>query len=190
MLTDQIYTGKPNVYKSKPIVDIDGVTLKSSNYVVTYFKDAALTEEISSKNKVSLDADQSYTTIYVKIVGKGNYASATSEYATASYKVYNKSGYKNLSKARVSFVDDTGKKLTKAAYTGEEMKPAVKVEYKDGKTWVEVPADQYEVSYTNNVNKGMATAVVTGTGNLYAGSKVAKFSIVAKSLKGLADLWK
>lgn len=190
VLADQIYKGKPNVYKSKPIVDIDGVTLKASNYTVKYYKDAELTDEITGKNKVSLDADEKYTTIYVKIVGKGNYAPANGEYATAEYKVYAKDGYKNLSKARVTFVDENGNKLKNVAYTGNELEPTVKVEYKDGKTWVEVSADQYEVSYTNNVNKGKATVVVTGTGDEYAGSKTAKISIVAKSLKDIKDLWK
>ena len=190
VLADQIYKGKPNVYKSKPIVDIDGVTLKASNYTVKYYKDAEMTDEIIGKNKVSLGADEKYATIYVKIVGKGNYAPANGEYATAEYKVYAKDGYKNLSKARITFVDENGSKLKNVAYTGNELEPAVKVEYKVGKTWVEVPADRYEVSYTNNVNKGKATVVVTGNGDEYAGSKTAKISIVAKSLKDIKDLWK
>jgi len=105
---------------------------------VKYYKDAEMTDEIIGKNKVSLGADEKYTTIYVKIVGKGNYAPANGEYATAEYKVYAKDGYKNLSKARVTFVDENGGKLKNVAYTGNELEPTVKVEYKDGKTWVEV----------------------------------------------------
>ncbi len=187
VLADQIYKNKPNVYKSKPIVDIDGVTLKASNYTVEYYKDAALTDKISGKNKVSLDAEDSYTTIYVKIIGKGNYKPVNGEYATAEYRVYAKS-YNSLAKAKITGTD--GKALKKVYYTGNEQKPEVKVWIKNGSTWEPVDADQYEVSYTNNVNKGKATIVVNGTGDKYAGSKTAKFSIVAQSLKDLLDLWK
>lgn len=44
------------------------------------------------------------------------------------------------------FVDAEGNKLKNICYTGLEQEPKVKVEYKDGKTWVEVPADQYRAA--------------------------------------------
>ncbi|MDE6699487.1 MAG: hypothetical protein K2K10_00505, partial [Acetatifactor sp.] len=48
----------------------------------------------------------------------------------------------------------------------------------------------YTVVYVNNKNKGKATVIITAAedSTKYVGSKTAKFSIVAKSLKTLPDL--
>ncbi len=86
-------------------------------------------------------------------------------------------------------MDENDKKLTKVQYTGEELEPAVKVELKNGKNWEVVPADQYEVSYVNNVNKGRATAVITADSDVYVSGKTANFNIVAQSLKNRTDIW-
>ena len=99
---DKVYGGKANTYKSVPLISIDGVALKASDYTATYYKDAELTNQIIGKNKVSLGEDEESATIYVKIVGKKNYASSNGEYATAKYKVTKKATY-DLSKAKVSF---------------------------------------------------------------------------------------
>jgi len=185
---DKAYTGKPNAYVSKPIVTVGGVQLKASDYTVTYYKDAKRTEQITGKNKISLADGQDSVTVYVKLVGKGNYAPSNGEYATAEYQVCKKPAY-DLSKARVTFWE-SGKKITKAEYSGMAIEPTVKVEVKIGKTWTEVPTDKYEVYYSNNVDKGIASVTITAAGEDYAGSKTAKFKIVAKNLKGLKDLLK
>ncbi len=191
---DKVYT-KKNVYKSAPYVTINGVTLKSSNYKATYYTDAEMTREMTSKNKIDLGESETCATVYVKIVGKGNYAPVNGEYATATYQVVKKASEDiDLSKGRVTFVDAEGKNLGKLEYTGKELEPQVKVEIKakvNGKTqWVEVDPANYKVSYVNNVNKGTATAVVTAIGDGYVGSKAANFKIVAKNLKSLSDLLK
>lgn len=185
---DMAYTGKPGVYTSKPIVTVGGVQLKASDYAVTYYKDAKLTEQITGKNKLALAEGQDSVTVYVKLVGKGNYAPSNGEYATAEYQVCKVPAY-DLAKARVTFWEGN-KKLTKAEYTGLAIEPTVKVEVKAGKTWTEVPADKYEVYYSNNVDKGTASVTVTAAGEDYAGSKTAKFKITAKNLKSLKDLLK
>ena len=184
---DKVYTGKPNTYVSKPFVTIDSVALKTSDYTVKYYKDASMTDEITSKNKLSLADGASEATVYVKVTGKGNYAGEGSV-ATGSYKVCriaNESGKEvyDLSKAKVTVLDEKGNKTTKAEYTGMEVEPAVKVEYKVGKTYVTlVEGTDYEVTYVNNVNRGKATVIITGTGSKYAGSKTTSFSIVAKKV--------
>ncbi len=182
---------KPNQYKSAPYVSIDGMALKSSDYTVRYYLDAAMTQEMSSQNKVILADDAVSATIYVKIVGKGNYAPKDeSTFAATEYQVWKVGeNQKDLSKARVTFVDASGSKLTKATYTGEEMEPAVKVEIKNGKTWETIPADQYELTYVNNVHKGKATAIINAKGVQYVGGRTAAFSIVAQNLKNRSDLW-
>jgi len=185
---DQAYKGKADIYKSVPLVAINGVALKASDYTVTYYKDAELTNQITGKNKVDLGENEESVTIYVKIEGKKNYASAKGEFATAEYKVTKAATY-DLAKARVTFWDGNTK-LTKVEYTGKEVEPAVKVECKVGKTWVMVPEEQYEVMYSNNINKGTASVVVNATGSECAGSKTAKFKIVSKDIKFLSDLLK
>lgn len=192
-VADKIYTGKAGSYKSVPYVSINGVALKTSDYVVTYYKDAAMTQEIKGKfNNIILNEGEAYATVYVKLVGKGNYAPkvGTDSCATASYKVCSKTNLIDLSTAKVTFVDSLGNKLSKVEYTGRAVQPEVKVEVKVGKQYVEVPSDQYKVVYVNNVKKGKATAIITGTGTKYVGSRSAKFTIASKNIKDVKDFWK
>ena len=187
VLPDTVYKGKPGVYATKPMISVGGVLLKSSDYTVSCYKDSKRTDQITSKNKLTLEDGQDYATVYVKIVGKGKYAPTSDrQYLTGTYKVCRAPSY-DLSKARVTFWDGD-KKITKAEYTGNAITPIVKVEVKSGKTWKEVPADQYTVHYFSNKNKGTAQVCITATGTEYAGSKTAKFKIVSKNIKSIKDL--
>lgn len=186
VLGDKVYTGKPNLYTSKPIVSVKGVLLKTSEYTTTYYKDSKLTDKITSKNKVVLDEGQESVKVYVKIVGKGNYAPSGNEYAKAEYQVCRKNGY-DLSEARITLWENDIK-ITKTEYTGLAIEPVVKVEVKNGKVWEEVPADAYQVYYSNNINKGTASVTVSANGEDFAGSKTVKFKIVAKNIKSIKDL--
>lgn len=188
VIGDKVYTGKPGTYVSKPIVSVEGIQLKSSDYSVTYYKDAKYTEQITSKNKIMLQDTETSVTVYVRIAGKGNYAAGNNKFAKATYQVCQKNGF-DLSKARITFWQD-GKKMTKAEYTGLAIEPVVKVEVKNGKVWEEVPADAYRVFYSNNINKGTASVTVTAQGDSCVGSKTATFKIVAKNIKSLKDLLK
>lgn len=179
---NQLFT-KAETYFSKPYVTIDGVALKSSDYTLSYYKDAELTEQITSKNKLTLTDQSDIATVYVKITGKGNYA-AEGTYLTDSYQVYRKSAYKDFTKVRVTVVNDQGAKLGKADYTGKALEPKVKVEIKDGKTYRTLTeGTDYTVAYVSNINKGKATVVLDGCGE-YDGSKTAYFIIGAKSVLG------
>ena len=184
-VADKVY-GKAGVYKSAPYVTLNGIALKSSDYSVKYYTDAAMESEMGSKNKISLLEGEKEATVYVKITGKGNYEGTL----TATYKVVRKEGT-DLSKGRISFYEDEAltKKITKMEYTGEEVTPYVKVEVKEGKVWKVVPEDTYRVTYVNNVNKGKATVIVTGKGDSYVGSKTGTFSIVAWNIKNVKNLF-
>ena len=59
-------------------------------------------------------------------------------------------------------------------YTGSAIEPDVTV--KDGETTLDLDED-YEVTYSNNVNAGTATVTITGKGN-YSGETAATFTIV------------
>ena len=186
VLVNKVYNGKPGTYPSAPYVSVDHVLLKKADYTCTYYSDAELTKVISKSNPVSLGADETVKTIYVKIVGKGNYAPTDADdYVVAQYQVCANT-YTDLSKAKVVVVDAKGSKLSKVEYTGEELKPAVKVYI--GTT--EIPADQFEVSYINNVNKGKGTIVINGLNDKYAGGKAATFTIAARNMKAISDLFK
>lgn len=193
IMPDQIYTGKAGSYRSNPYIVVSGSLLKKTDYTVRYYKDASMTQEITgSANRIMLRSDEESAIIYAKIMFKGNYSSINEKdgYVAASYKVYNKNLYQDLSKAKVTFLDQSGKTLKKAEYTGSAIAPKVKLEVRGTRGYVEVPSDWYKVVYVNNVNKGTATAIITGTGQSYGGSKIATFQITSKNVKTLADFWR
>lgn len=91
----------------------------------------------------------------------------------------------NLSKVKITVLDDKGGKLKNMEYTGYALKPEIKVEYKDPVTkgMKQLPAGQYKIQYQNNVGTGKATIVLTGNGTDTVGSKTATFKIVSKKIK-------
>ncbi|MCH5250582.1 MAG: chitobiase/beta-hexosaminidase C-terminal domain-containing protein [Lachnospiraceae bacterium] len=198
IVPDKLFT-KPKAFKSTPYVietlgDGNTVLLKSSSYKVTYWKDAEATQavtEVAAGDKV-----------YVKLEGKGVYKDSVI-ITDEPYTIVD--GDKDLSTAKIAFYDAAGapKPTTKFAYTGEEVKPAkIEITFKDkAKTKVELTLgddgrysnDDYEVQFVNNVNKGKATVIITAkdsNSNESVGGKTATFSIVAKNLKNLTDLFK
>ena len=66
-------------------------------------------------------------------------------------------------------------------YTGKPLEPKVTVTPRGSSTPLREGID-YEVTYSNNINKGKATATVTAIGNGYGGSKSVKFTIVAADM--------
>lgn len=177
---DKVYTGKRGAYKSVPYVTADGVLLKSSDYRVSYYKDADREQVIDGRKPASsVDLqDKEKQTVYVKIEGRGNFGGTL----TAEYNVYKLTGEViDLSKAKVNIVGGDKKE-----YTGESVEPEIEVLYKAGREWKKVDANDIgtyvKVTYINNVNKGKATVMINGSGG-YAGSKTAAFNIVPRSIK-------
>ncbi len=181
---------KAGVYKSAPYVDLDGVTLKKSDYTVSYYLDDPRynqnPREMNRNNKVTAGD----TTVWVKVVGKGNYASEDKKcYAVGSYKVCAKQGESlDLSKAKISFKDSKETAIKKTEYTGNPIDgDNIKVEVTckvNGQNKVLEENKDYTVEFVNNVNKGKATVIIRGAKDqtTYVGSKTATFSIVAKKL--------
>lgn len=93
----------------------------------------------------------------------------------------------NTVKIERSFDDSSRVRITlsstEVAYTGLELKPEVKVSY-DGAVLRE--GQDYTLAYMNNVNVGVAKAVVTGIGR-YSGSLSREFKIVLR--KGMTLLF-
>lgn len=178
---DQVYKGKRGAYKSLPYVTVNGALLKSSDYKVSYYKDADREQLIDGKTasgSIEL-ADEDQQTVYVTIEGKGNYDGTL----TAEYNVYKLTeDVIDIAKAKVNIVGGNSKE-----YTGESVEPDIEILYKSGGKWEKVDTNDIgtyvTVTYINNVNKGKATVMVNGNGGKYAGSKIAAFNIVPKSIK-------
>lgn len=172
--TQMIYK-KPGKYLPKPYVSIDGVQLKTSDYTYKYYLGE---EEITAKSKLSLAEGETSKTVRIVVTGKGNYTNTTAE---GTYEVVRRgAGSIDLTKAKIVAKDKKNGKdvsVAKQEYTGYEIEPEIRVMVKVNKKWVDVDPADYTVSYINNVNKGMATILLTGDGEKVVGSKTARFSI-------------
>ena len=129
----------------------------------------AVTVKDGSKNlsqgtdyTVSYSNNTNVGTATVTVTGKGNYTGTK----TADFKIT----ARNASNFTISSIADQ-------TFTGSAITPAVTV--KDGSKNLTKGTD-YTVSYSNNVNIGIATVTVTGKGN-YTGTKTANFNIVSNT---------
>ena len=123
-----------------------------------------------------LEADSDYTVSYsrntavgratITVTGAGEYTGEVSH----NFEIVSPS----LDDAKVSVPDQV--------YTGHGLEPEPKVML--GKTRLTLGED-FQVTYTNNVDPGTATVKVTGAGN-YTGSAVGTFKIVRASLEDAA----
>lgn len=148
--------------------EIEPCNISSASFTVgeVYYSEGPLNPTVTATYKgktlvrgVDFTAEPSsgYNT-RLTIEGKGNFKGSTSEYITVKDKP--------LSMCTV--------KVSDQQYTGSALKPSVTV-YNDGYV---VPTNQYSVSYSNNVEVGIATVKVTASsyGN-YTGSTTATFRI-------------
>lgn len=115
-----------------------------------------------------IKADQ---VIHVRVTLRGNYAGSADAPQTleSSFRLY---GIKASSFKAA--------KISNQVYTGQEIKPALSVTNAGGEVLTE--GIDYSVTYSNNVKKGTAKAVITGIGNGYGGTKTVIFKITAASL--------
>lgn len=148
---------------------------------IKYYSDAACTTEITAVNFGSLQLND---TVYAKVIMKGNYAGNL----TAAFSLYEST--KKIADAKKYTVEvkpsitAEGESIAcqngNPVYTGNEIRPKVTVTPKGSSTPLEEGKD-YVVTYSNNINKGKATATVTGIGE-YGGTKSVKFTIVAADM--------
>ncbi len=211
---EKIYT-KPGAYASVPIMLYNGKFLKAgTDFTVSYYRSITYSynEEAgrnvyefsgpvtSKKGQMITDADfinegneRDSITIFVKIVGKGNFRSEdpydfnVSSYTLRKEKIPYSSEetmrYLDLSKATVTLTkkNAAGKtvKVTSFPYTGnsiyfdaygygtDDYPAQLTVTYKyDKKTTLTLRSGtDFGISYYNNVNKGTATMILRGYGN-------------------------
>ena len=167
----------------KPVT-IDMIIFDAENFVydgtvkkpVVTIKDGETTL-ISGQDYSINNPDQTEVGSYdVTITGLTNYTGA----ASRPYSIVGKD-------ADTQFTVNLAYEST--TFTGSAMEPTVTVTVTEGTTTTTlINNTDYTVSYTNNVNAGTATAIVTGKGH-YAGTKTATFTINPKSLsEGMVTL--
>lgn len=152
------------------VVDESGNALKASQYTLKIYKEAESDEPCDAKDVLSAGE-----TIYVEAEAKD-----TKNLAEKTIRAEFKVG-KDISKAKVVLSDKIKKGI---AYTGG------RITLKEGDLTVTLRGvtgslkmgDDYElVAYSNNINKGTATAVIRGKGD-YSGTKTIKFKITQKTM--------
>ncbi len=151
------------------VVDRDGNALKPAQYTVKIYKTADGPEAYGAKDKLTAGA-----TVYVEAAYKDN-VNLTGSTPRAEFKVG-----KDISKAKFAL-----KKGLKKAYTGipvqlEEGDMTVTLRGVSGQ--LKLGEDYVIAAYSNNINKGTATAVIKGIGD-YSGTKTVKFKITQKTMK-------
>lgn len=155
------------------VVDGDGNALKPSQYKLTIYQ-ADKTTAYGAKDRTKLTAD---TEIYVEATAAEKEKNLTGTTKKECFKVG-----KDISKAKFKL-----KKGLAKEYTGAEVKLTKEdfesVTYKDksGTSNLTLDAEYEIIEYSNNINKGTATAVIRGKGS-YSGTKIIKFKIKQKKM--------
>ena len=203
VVPNKVYSKPNKAYKSTPIVMVDGVAIKASNYEVHYSWKSASDDTYKDDDKVKITLSGDDTSANVKVTikpkDKSSYALAEADGTPVTiegeYDVV-ALGDKaiDLSKAKVEFTDKDGKTIKSVEYTGKpinelEGDDAVNVKVTPKGASEALSSDLYTVEWTNATEKGKATIVVNGTGtadtdgNYAIGSKNASISIKAQSIK-------
>ena len=208
---DKVYNRAGQAYKSVPIVTVDGVTIKASNYTVSYAWATASDADDDTKYvednrvKATIAEGDSWAKVKVKVTPKeaGSYGLAEGAVLEGAYYVRKKDNAVNLTKAKVTFFDKAGTQLRWLEYNGNTFytpagNNAEAENAPDGPNAVYVRVmvsgavvdpSLYDVAWTNATAKGKATVVIRGTGEatekgMAVGSKNQAVTIRAMALKG------
>ncbi len=167
-----VYDGIKAGKVTATVQDGNGNALKSSQYKLNVYKGENDTTPCSPGDKLTAG-----TTVYVEAVaadGKNLETDTKTKRAEFSVGV-------NIAKAKVKDAQ-TGKSVTKV-YTGQAITFAegeLEVTLKGVTDPLKLGTD-YEIVYSDNVNKGTALAFIKGIG-VYSGTKTIKFKITAKNI--------
>lgn len=179
---DMIYK-KPGKYYAVPYVSLDKVALTKKDYTVKYYDEDD--KELNPRDTFTLPDGVNSRTITIRATGTGNYRGTA---IVGSYNVIREiNGAVDMSKVKI-VAGEKGKggkdvPVGPQEYTGREIIRLVRVLYKDGKEWKELPEHAYTVTYINNREIGKATILVTGDKISAYGSKTATFKIQSRNFK-------
>lgn len=173
------YTGLKAGKVTATVLDETGTALKSSQYTLHVYK-ADGTTEYNASDKLEAG------TIYVEAVAKDT-TNLTGQTEKAEIEVG-----ANIASAKITLSKDANNKTITKTYTGEAIELGagdltVTIKEKDENNQkvtktLTMGTDYVIASYTNNVKKGTATAVIMGVGK-YSGTKTVKFKIVGKPMQ-------
>ncbi len=123
---------------------------------------------------VRVSEDTYICTVHANSVGTVNLvAESTVTKQKITFRVNVVETAMDVSRATVSLVGQNA-----IAFSGNEIKPEVKVKYNN----IELLKDvEYTVSYENNISMGTGKVIITGIGN-YAGTRTVTFKIVARDI--------
>lgn len=153
LIADQSYTGKALTPQIR--LSYKGYQLGSGDYTAKYKNNI----EISSEEKLA----------EIELTGKGHFTGTRK----LTFCIVEDSRT-DLSKAEILFVSYDDEKKQAFYYSGEELKPQIRVMLGDA----EVSADNYEVYYEGNRQlTGSAKVIVLAKGEQYKGTIAKKFTI-------------
>lgn len=134
---------------------------KAECFILEDGKERAVTDEDMTADKV----------IQVRITLKNNYAGNAEKPQTieTSFRLFKE-------KASTFKVD----RIASQVYTGKAIEPSIVVKNKAGQV-LERGTD-YELIFSNNINKGTAKVTIKGIGNGYGGTKTVSFKITAAQM--------
>ena len=107
------------------------------------------------------------------------------ENVTANYDITPAYGMLTVTKKSLGDGEVSVADIADQTYTGAEIKPVPAVTYApSGKPALTVSPDDYDVTYSNNVNKGTATITITakGTSTNFSGTITKTFKIVPRAI--------
>ncbi|MCI2062688.1 MAG: hypothetical protein LKJ83_07940, partial [Eubacteriaceae bacterium] len=107
------------------------------------------------------------------------------ENVTANYDITPAYGMLTVTKKSLGAGEVSVADIADQTYTGTEIEPVPAVTYApSGKTALTVSPDDYDVTYSNNVNKGTATITITAkdTSTNFSGTITKTFKIVPKAI--------
>lgn len=154
-------TGKAQ--KPAPVLLWNGKALAAKNgYTYQYY----CADEEGNPVGEPLDSVTDAGKYVIELAGKGNFTGTRyiNLLVTDELKLIN-----NMSFA----------KIANQSYTGYEIKPNIVI--KEGKNITLAEKTDYEISYENNINVGVASVLIKGIGN-YSGTKRINFNIVGTAI--------
>lgn len=186
---DKANSTKKGAWISAPkIVDSDGKTLKKNvdyDGNLIYATDPDFIQQKKANEILTLSNGEKYKTIYVKVLGIGNYAGSE---LSGSYRIVRE----DIKKATVTFVYNdangkaflyTGKAITPGKH-GTEYEDAIRVTFGKEKTTLTADEDYNIIGFENNVKVGTAKVTIQGTG-AYGGTKTIPFKVGARTFAGI-----
>lgn len=188
LVAADVYEGAKAAKLKAVVVDANGDALKASQYTVKAYTDKDCKTKYDGDDRGKCTAGD---VIYLQAVAKDI---NNLEENTVTPEPLEVTVGANIAKAKVKLMFKT------KAYTGTYVKLAegdLQVTIKDGrdtktlklKPEIPVEGEKYDyeiISYSNNIYKGTATAVIRGIGK-YSGTKTIKFKIAAKEMKKAKD---